>query len=236
MRKPRQWRTRSMASAQTCCANSRVGHKISAPGVAGLKLRVFVGSLRLAFFSGASPRATASALCRSNSAFSSRSACSCCINNVCNTGNRNAAVLPLPVWLDTSKSVNFCAFGSASKACIAFGMVAICTAVGWVNPISATAWSNSLARPSFTKPLGTSTTASSDVAGATTSSDEKSGITLMSRLDEATTSAAGRKSSRVSKESVMFFLTNPPVASSLNRFWTKNGKLHPCDAEGFVHG
>ena len=48
MRRPRQCRTRSMASCATCCASSRVGHRISAPGVAALKLRGLVGSLRLA--------------------------------------------------------------------------------------------------------------------------------------------------------------------------------------------
>ena len=202
-RRPRQWRTRSIASAQTCWASSRVGHRIKAPGVAALKLRMLVGSLRFGFFKGASPRATASALRRSNSERSNSSASSCCFSKVCSTGNRNAAVLPLPVWLDTSRSVNFGAFGSASRACMAFGMVANCTAVGWVKPMSATACSSSLAKPSFTKPLGSATTASSEVATATGSSDEKSGITWMSR-SEMVSVLSDAKSPRVSKESVMF--------------------------------
>src|SRR5256885_10694324 len=47
MRMPRQCLTSSMASCATCCASSRVGHRIRAPGTAALKLRGFVGSLRL---------------------------------------------------------------------------------------------------------------------------------------------------------------------------------------------
>ena len=213
-----------MASAQTCWANSRVGHRIRAPGVAALKLRTLVGSLRLGFFSGASPLATASALKRSNSARSKRSASSACLSKVCNTGSKNAAVLPLPVWLDTSRSVNlaFLPSACASRPCMAFGIVANCTAVGWLKPRSATACSSSGASPSFTKPLGTGATAASEPsAGAS----QKSGTRLDSTsgvMSEAESEFSGTKSPRASKESVIFF----SLITCAQRFWRGNRKLH----------
>ena len=93
-----------MASCATCWASSRVGHRIRAPGVAALKWRALVGSLRLGFLGGASPRAWASAARRWNSARSASSAAACCWIRVCSTGSRKAAVLPLPVWLETIRS------------------------------------------------------------------------------------------------------------------------------------
>ena len=104
-RKPRQCLTKSIASCATCCASSRVGQTIKAPGVGALKLRTLVGSLRLAFLGGSSPLAIASATDFSYSARSATSASACCLSKVCKTGNKNAAVLPLPVWLDTIKSM-----------------------------------------------------------------------------------------------------------------------------------
>ena len=104
MRRPRQCLTRSMASCATCCASSRVGHRIRAPGVAALKLRGLVGFLRLRL-GGASPRAAASSARRWCSARSCSSASACWRSSVCSTGSRKAAVLPLPVWLETIRSM-----------------------------------------------------------------------------------------------------------------------------------
>ena len=191
-----------------------------------MKLRVLVGSLRFGFFEGASPRATASALRRSNSARSSRSACSCCMSRVCNTGSKKAAVLPLPVWLETNRSVNlaFLSVLSASKACMAFGIVAICTAVGWVKPMSATACSSSLAKPSFTKPLGSAATASSEVS-APEGASEKSGAPKISESRFVSGNTSGENSPRASKESVMFF-SLIPCMQCFFQLSKVTGKLH----------
>ena len=64
------------------------------------------------------------------------------------TGNKKAAVLPLPVWLETSKSLA----GLSALSCRAKGMARICTGVGWVNDKSRNAASNSGASPISTKP------------------------------------------------------------------------------------
>jgi hypothetical protein len=53
---------------------------------------------------------------------------------VCSTGNRKAAVLPLPVWLDTIRSVNLAPLPLSDRSCIAIGMRLFLTTVGWVNP------------------------------------------------------------------------------------------------------
>ena len=105
MRKPGLWRTKSMASWATCWASSRVGHSTKAPGVAALKLLGWVGFLRLGRLGGSSPRAWAWATFSSHSSDWARAWAWCCCSKVCKTGNKNAAVLPLPVWLDTIKSL-----------------------------------------------------------------------------------------------------------------------------------
>ncbi|MNV86483.1 hypothetical protein D3C71_1805220 [compost metagenome] len=71
-----------------------------------MKLRELVGSLRLARLGAGSPRAAASATARSKAARSSASTAACCWSKVCSTGSKNAAVLPLPVWLETIRSIN----------------------------------------------------------------------------------------------------------------------------------
>ncbi|MNV49057.1 hypothetical protein D3C71_1409990 [compost metagenome] len=94
-----------------------------------MKLRELVGSLRLARLGAGSPRAAASATARSKAARSSASAAACWLISVCSTGSRKAAVLPLPVWLETIKSMNLV---ESLPPPIAKGMALSCTLVGWV--------------------------------------------------------------------------------------------------------
>ena len=85
---PRVFLTKLIASDDTCCANSRVGHNTKVMGAFdGLFL----------------PEPIAFTIC-------------------CNAGNKNAAVLPLPV----------CEATIQSPPCNAAGTKAACTGVGWV--------------------------------------------------------------------------------------------------------
>ena len=143
MRRPRQCLTRSMASAATCWASSRVGHSTKAPGTAGLKWRDSSGFLRRGRLGAGSPAASAAATLASHAAFSRAAASPCMPSSVCRTGSRKAAVLPLPVWLLTIRSLK-----SPSGAASASGMARCCTAVGSVKPRSATAACSSGAKPS----------------------------------------------------------------------------------------
>jgi hypothetical protein len=91
----------------TCWASSRVGHSTSAPGSAGLKLRGLVGSLRLARFGSGlatGQRLRRQALLEFGALFFSGFV-GLLASSVCSTGSRKAAVLPLPVWLDTIRSM-----------------------------------------------------------------------------------------------------------------------------------
>ncbi len=105
------------------------------------------GCSRRGFFGKGSPAASAAATISAH--WRSCSACRsfCCCNKVCNTGNKKAAVLPLPVWLETIRSFWFWASGS----CRVSGMACACTAVGAVKPRSATAFKSSGASPNNAK-------------------------------------------------------------------------------------
>ena len=221
IRRPRQWRTRSMASWATCWASSRVGHSTRAPGVAALKLRVFVGSLRLGRLGGASPLAIAAATAASNSSRSRLAASTWRCSKVCSTGSRKAAVLPLPVWLDTSRSVKPVAL-SAVLDTMAMGITFSCTAVGWVNSISATALTSSGARPSLAKPLGTTTAASAGTTSAATATGASAAKDSME--EEESKDCAGAKSPCTSNVSVIFFSheSQPRRSQGVLRQWLKN--------------
>ena len=138
-RRPRQCCTRSIASCATCCASSRVGHRISAPGVAALKLRELVGSLRLGRLGGASPLAAASATARSKSARSLASACGLLLQQGVQHGQQEGRGLAAAGlagdhqvdearWLRRSGSCAWPAEWSGPAPC-----------VGWVKPRSSTA-------------------------------------------------------------------------------------------------
>ena len=179
MRTPRMWRTKSIASLATCWASSRVGHSTSAPGVAARKLRILVGSLRLDFFGNSWPAALAASTCSVHAKASRRSCSRMSASKALSTGSKYAAVLPLPVWLDTIKSTNFLL---PSGDFMASGMALSCTGVGLVKPSSATACTSDGERPKASKAFGSAgtllTSSSASIATVSVATDDVSSLTL----------------------------------------------------------